>query len=196
MTPNQIVAHNLRRARGDLTLQQALERLRAAGIGWTSVQTLHKAEQAADQRGGRRFTAEDLVAMARAFDLPITWFLLPPSGDERVELDDGETLVAGQLVEMLLFDQGGAVEKRLEGGELIGQAAEQRIEEMANAALYRALKRLMRQRPESLSELMRHGHQFLSVVQMLFSEVQGEVGEELSGLAEDGPEEGEDDGEG
>jgi transcriptional regulator with XRE-family HTH domain len=193
VTPNQIVAYNLRRARGELTLQQALDRLRAAGIEWSSVQTLHKAERAAEEPAGRRFTMEDLVAMARAFDLPVVWFLLPPSGDEGIELDGSDGLVAGQLVEFLLFDRHDAVEQRVESGELIGHRAGERIQQIADAALYRALNRMMRDHPEHLSRLVRHGHEFLSIVQGLFFVVHGDVNRELSDLVSD-REEGESDG--
>src|SRR5689334_19601190 len=80
MTPNQIVAYNLRRARElrQWTQEEAAERLEPyLGERWSKA-TFSAAERSVDGDRIRQFSADDLVALARGFDLPIAWFLLPP----------------------------------------------------------------------------------------------------------------------
>lgn len=80
LTPNQVVAYNLLRARQwrSWTQRQAIEALEPhLGTRW-SVATYSAAERSVDGARIRQFTADDLVAFSRAFDLPLTWFFLPP----------------------------------------------------------------------------------------------------------------------
>lgn len=90
-TPNQLVALNLTRAR---TLR-----------GWTQAQTcqhlephlgvrLSEASYSAIERSVagtriKQFSADELVAYARGFQLPLAWFFLPPEGDTGVDVPDG-----------------------------------------------------------------------------------------------------------
>src|SRR5262245_58602585 len=80
-TPNQIVAHNLaaaRRLRG-WTQDQAAEACaphlgaRLSPASWSAI------ERSVDGGRIREITADELVAFGRAFDLPIGFFLTPPS---------------------------------------------------------------------------------------------------------------------
>src|SRR3954449_12151477 len=87
-TASQVVAHNLTRARElrGLTQVEVAERLtRFTGSNWSQA-TVAQAEGSIAGIRVRQFTANELVALARAFDLPLLFFFLPP--------DDG----AGRLV--------------------------------------------------------------------------------------------------
>lgn len=84
LSPNQLVAANLARARAlrGWTQDQAAERLeRYLGSRWSKA-NYSAAERAVTGRRPRTFDADDLLAFARTFELPITWFLLPPHGSE------------------------------------------------------------------------------------------------------------------
>src|SRR5437660_9602165 len=86
-TASQVVAHNLTRARElrGLTQTEIAERLsRFTGSNWSQA-TVAQAEGSVGGQRVRQFTANELVALARTFDLPVLVFFLPP--------DDGE----GQL---------------------------------------------------------------------------------------------------
>lgn len=77
---SQLVAHNLTRARQLRGLAQAevAERLsELTGARWTQV-TVAQAEGSVSAERVRRFTANELVALARTFDLPLLYFFLPP----------------------------------------------------------------------------------------------------------------------
>ena len=80
-TPNQIVAHNLAKARllRGWTQDQAAEACapylgtRLSAASWSAL------ERSVDGNRIREITADELVAFARAFDLPVGFFLTPPS---------------------------------------------------------------------------------------------------------------------
>ncbi|MGH3452751.1 MAG: hypothetical protein ACRDQW_19040 [Haloechinothrix sp.] len=81
MTPNQIVAYNVARARAlrGWTQEQAAEELapylgaKLSGPSFSALErsawTIHRIKQ---------FSADDLLALSRGFDLPIGFFLTPP----------------------------------------------------------------------------------------------------------------------
>ncbi|MDQ6725463.1 MAG: helix-turn-helix domain-containing protein [Actinomycetota bacterium] len=74
-----MVGHNLWRARQERgwTQAQAAEALEPhLGIRWTVAQ-VSAAERSIDGTRIRQFTADDLVAFAQAFRLPVTYFFLP-----------------------------------------------------------------------------------------------------------------------
>lgn len=80
MTPNQLVAYNLRRARKlrGLTQEAAAEALEPhLGQRWSKA-LFSNAERSVDGQRIRPFTADEVVAFARAFDLPVLWFLEEP----------------------------------------------------------------------------------------------------------------------
>lgn len=98
LTPNQVVAYNLLRARQwrNWTQRQAIAALEPhLGTKW-SVTTYSAAERSVDGGRIRQFSADDLVAFARAFELPLTWFFLPP-----------EPWVEGRPVRLDTPDQSG-----------------------------------------------------------------------------------------
>lgn len=80
-TPNQIVAHNMAKARlfRGWTQDQAAEACepylgaRLSPASWSAL------ERSVDGGRIREITADELVAFARAFNLPIGFFLTPPS---------------------------------------------------------------------------------------------------------------------
>src|SRR6202022_602611 len=81
-TPNQVVAANLNRLRQrrGLTQAEAARQLsEVAGKAWTEAMVAH-AERSVTGNRIREFTADDLVTMARAFDVPVLYFLTPPPG--------------------------------------------------------------------------------------------------------------------
>jgi hypothetical protein len=91
-TPNQIVAFNINQARlkRGWTQDQAAEALapylgaRLSTASWSAI------ERSVDGGRIREFTADELVAFSRGFDLPLGWFLTPPpvSDDIRVATPD------------------------------------------------------------------------------------------------------------
>lgn len=100
VTVNQIVAWNLaywRKVAG-LTQDQLGERL-----GWSKV-VVSAAERSWEGKRVRNFTADDLVNIAAALELPITALLLPPTDDghdQRYTLqlrEDGESLNMSDLL--------------------------------------------------------------------------------------------------
>ena len=79
-TASQVVAHNLTRAREfrGLTQAEIAERLgRFTGTAWTA-NTVAQAEGSVAGNRVRQFTANELVALARTFDLPVLYFFVPP----------------------------------------------------------------------------------------------------------------------
>jgi transcriptional regulator with XRE-family HTH domain len=79
-TPNQVVAGNLNRLRQRRGLTQAETALKlslVAGKEWTEAMVAH-AERSVTGNRVREFTADDLVTLARAFDVPVLYFLTPP----------------------------------------------------------------------------------------------------------------------
>src|SRR5438105_15161924 len=80
LTANQVVGFNLQQARlwKGWTQQQAAEALEPyLGKRW-SVASVSQAERSIAGKFIRQFTADEIVAFARAFDLPLGWFFLPP----------------------------------------------------------------------------------------------------------------------
>jgi len=80
MTPNQLVAYNLRRARllRGWSQKEAIERLEPFGVRWSTASysvaecSVHRLDRI------RRFSADEIVAFARAFDKPVEWFFQDP----------------------------------------------------------------------------------------------------------------------
>lgn len=80
LTPNQVVAYNLAQARQlkGWTQDQATEALEPyLGSRWSKA-NYSAAERSVDGGRIRNFDADEIVAFARAFELPVTWFFMPP----------------------------------------------------------------------------------------------------------------------
>jgi transcriptional regulator with XRE-family HTH domain len=79
-TASQVVAHNLTKARElrGLTQAEIAERLtRLTGASWSQA-TVAQAEASVTGTRVRQFSANELVALARTFDLPVLYFFVPP----------------------------------------------------------------------------------------------------------------------
>jgi hypothetical protein len=80
VSPNQLVAYNLAQARLNKgwTQEQAAAALEPfLGVRWSKA-SFSAAERSIDGERVRQFTADEVVAFARCFQLPVTWFFLPP----------------------------------------------------------------------------------------------------------------------
>jgi hypothetical protein len=80
LTPNQIVAYNLAQARAwrDWTQEEAAEHLAPyLGTKWSKA-SFSAAERSVDGVRVRNFSADEIVAFARGFGLPVGFFFLPP----------------------------------------------------------------------------------------------------------------------
>ena len=82
---NQVVAYNFRRARELRGWTQdeaamALEPLIGQRLPQASISAIERAYEG-DRR--REFDAQEILAFALAFNLPLVWFFLPPPGDHR-----------------------------------------------------------------------------------------------------------------
>ena len=83
LSPNRIVAWNLHRARRlrGWTQDEAAERLEPfVGKRWSKA-SWSAAEQSVVSNRVRQFTADDLYAFARCFELPLSFFLVPPPSE-------------------------------------------------------------------------------------------------------------------
>jgi len=84
---NQVVAHNLARARAlrGWTQEQAAELLEEhLGVRW-SKSSWSTAERSAGGGRVKKFDAEEIIAFSHTFKLPVAWFFLPP-GPERLDI--------------------------------------------------------------------------------------------------------------
>jgi hypothetical protein len=87
-TPNQVVAYNMWRGRllRDWTQDEAAEAVapylgtRLSAASWSA------AERSVEGVRVREFNADELLALARGFGVPIGWFLTPPPVDEEIGL--------------------------------------------------------------------------------------------------------------
>src|SRR4051795_10132851 len=76
LTPNQVVAFNVAQARESKgwTQQQLAEALEPyLGKRWSKA-SVSQAERSVAGKFIRQFDADEIVALARAFDLPVGWF--------------------------------------------------------------------------------------------------------------------------
>src|SRR6266508_6744302 len=82
---NQVVAYNLARAREakGWSQEEAGRRLEPhLGIAWSKA-TVSQAERSIAPGKSRAFSADEIVAFADTFGLPVTWFFLPPPTRDR-----------------------------------------------------------------------------------------------------------------
>ncbi len=84
LSPGQLVAYNLARARKlrGWTQEQAAKELRPyLGMLWSKA-VYSAAERSVTGARIRHFDPDELLAFARAFKLPISWFFLPPDAHD------------------------------------------------------------------------------------------------------------------
>jgi hypothetical protein len=80
VSANRVIAYNLTQARNwrNMTQTQAAEALEPyLGARWSKA-TFSAAERSYQTAKVRNFDADEIVAFAQAFDLPITFFFIPP----------------------------------------------------------------------------------------------------------------------
>lgn len=125
-SPNQVVAYNLARAREakGWTQEEAGRRLGPhLGAAWSKA-TWSQAERSTEPGRSRTFGADEIVAFARCFDLPVAWFFLPPppgTPGTPTRAEAGETALEyggklRSLVEQIVGspDHGAEIERRLQ----------------------------------------------------------------------------------
>lgn len=128
-TPNQVVAERIafaRKLRG-WTQEEAAERLEPfLGTRWSGP-TFSIVERSVDGKRIRQFSADDLVALSRAFDVPIGWWFTPSWGDQSalvVTPDAPDGLPAQTMVDVLM---GGIDGFEAWANELLLWASTQRV---------------------------------------------------------------------
>jgi transcriptional regulator with XRE-family HTH domain len=118
LTPDQVVAYNLRRARElhGWTQDEAAERLEPfLGERWSRV-VFSAAERSVTSGRVRQFNASQLVAFAAAFDLPVSFFLMPPREIESVAAKGAtEGLTPERLIELAIAPQDDRLQELIEG---------------------------------------------------------------------------------
>lgn len=103
-TPNQVVALNVARARTmrGWTQEQASNELAPyLGTRWSNA-SFSAVERSIAGTRVKQFSADELVALARGFDLPIGWFLLPPPPEQDAGLHSAEAGMRGIDMGVLL----------------------------------------------------------------------------------------------
>ena len=111
-TPNQVVAQRIalaRQLRG-WTQEEAAERLETfLGSKWSAA-TFSIVERSVDGKRIRQFSADELVALSRAFDVPIGWWFTPSWGDDTalvITPDTPEGLPAQLMVDVVMGSTEG-----------------------------------------------------------------------------------------
>ena len=125
LTPNQVIAFNLARARESKgwTLNEAAEALEPyVGSRWSKA-NLSAAERSIVGERIRNFDADEIVAFARTFDVPIAYLFMPPppwAGElaMRLRTPDAEELghEIGILIDLIYGDpfQANALNQRMQ----------------------------------------------------------------------------------
>ena len=127
-TPNQLVAYNLARIRKQqgLTQDQTVELLTPfLGMRW-SVASLSAAERSVDGKRVKEFNADELIALSRAFDVPLALWFTPPPADEYPRVATPDALDEGLPVDTLWDIVFGRTDNRhtLEHAVLAGSAGQ------------------------------------------------------------------------
>ena len=111
-TPNQVVAQRItiaRELRG-WTQEEAAERLEPfLGARWSGA-TVSIVERSVDGKRIRQFSADELVALSRAFEVPIGWWFTPSWGDQSAVVatpDAPDGLPAQLMVDVVMGEPDG-----------------------------------------------------------------------------------------
>lgn len=111
-TPNQVVAQRIalaRQLRG-WTQEEAADRLEPfLGMRWSAA-TFSIVERSIDGKRIRQFSADELVALSRAFEVPIGWWFTPSWGDDTALVltpDEPDGLPAQVMVDVVMGDIDG-----------------------------------------------------------------------------------------
>lgn len=156
-SPNQIVALNVARARAvrGWTQEQASAALAPhLGTRW-SIASFSAVERSIAGTRVKQFSADELVALARGFDLPLGWFFLPPPPEEDAGLaTKGEDFFRGgdmgALLDVILGTETSTPPWR---DALLAYAAETAAAEAEGRGRGAAGSATVDQRLEGLAEL-------------------------------------------
>ncbi len=139
MTPNQVVAYNVRAARRlrGWTQEESAERLELhLGERWSKA-SFSAAEQSVEGKRVRQFSADDIYALARTFELPPQWFLLPPPYHSTVisakPAPDFDEPAPPEVIRMIFsgsLEELGSELYRRAGGEPVAGAIHSRASEV------------------------------------------------------------------
>lgn len=117
LTPDQVVAYNLRRARElhSWTQDEAAERLEPyLGERWSRV-VFSAAERSVSGGRVRQFNASQLIAFSAAFDLPVSFFLMPPTDVESIAVSGAqESLTTEELIRLAAAPPDDRVQELIE----------------------------------------------------------------------------------
>ena len=145
LTPNQVVAFNLTRAREwrGWTQEEAAVALEPyLGKRWSNA-SVSQAERSVAGRFIRNFDADEIVAFARAFEVPIGWFFMPPPpwSDQpgvavKLATPDAEAFgtALAELVDLVFGDE--------EGQALLAMRLDAFLEQLGPAPLTDAQQRV------------------------------------------------------
>ena len=129
LTPNQVVAERIayaRKLRG-WTQEEAADRLAPfIPVRWSPV-TFSIVERSVDGKRIRQFTADELVALSRAFEVPIGWWFTPSWGDSAavvVTPDAPDGLPSQLMVDVVMGEIDGF---ETWANELLRWASNQRV---------------------------------------------------------------------
>ncbi|TKA13209.1 helix-turn-helix domain-containing protein [Actinacidiphila oryziradicis] len=110
------MSYNLLRARElrGWTQLEAAERISTClGKTW-SIPVYAAAERAHRSARVKEFSADELVALSRAFRLPLTWWLVPPGPDTRIKPRSADEAITTDDLLSLLFPAEGEMQTDLE----------------------------------------------------------------------------------
>jgi transcriptional regulator with XRE-family HTH domain len=140
MTTNQAIAYNLQLARSlrGLTQEQAAERiaLHLGGKPWTK-QNYSAAERSVTGARVRQFSADEIMAFAKAFELDVGFFFQPPLGPDPfhrwpvvtspTDVPDERLVSDVDLADKLIPEPEGWIERLERGLEGADPATRERI---------------------------------------------------------------------
>jgi len=101
LSANQVVSYQLREARElrGWTQTETGERLGVyLGVRWSEASVSQAENSCYPGRRRREFTGDELVALARCFELPMAFFLVPPPGCRLATSDGGDDGVDRQVM--------------------------------------------------------------------------------------------------
>jgi transcriptional regulator with XRE-family HTH domain len=112
LTFDGLVSYNLLRARElrGYTQAQAAERISAALAKPWSVQVYAAAERAHRSTRVKEFSADELHALSQAFDLPLSWWFLPPAPTSQVKVRNGDREFTGEDIIEWIFPHPASIE--------------------------------------------------------------------------------------
>jgi transcriptional regulator with XRE-family HTH domain len=151
-TPNQVVAYNMGRARA---LRGWTQEEAANELSHYLAHRMSRASYSAIERsigGGRvkQFSADELVALARAFGLPLLWFFLPPPLDDDPGLHIPHASSRGLEFSEFLDIVFGTVETQAPYREALKEWATQALDEGLLLKVDRQLSTIDRAQVEAL----------------------------------------------